>query len=241
HDDIVYVSSAASSVQAVRGRLDVTQAAGQLALLIDDSGDAVSRNVTLTRGAVIGLAPATIAYDEKHLRTFSVRGGGGGNQFTVLGTPDNGFGMPTALGSGAGTDIFTVKGTAGPLQADGGGGIDIVNIGDLGLLTNVLGAVTLANPTGQTVLNIFDDNDPAARIAMLDSNGLTFQSGPAAISWPQANLMYLFIHGGFGGNTFIVNSFANVPLATHLESGAGNDTVFIAGGTGSFYLEGDAG
>lgn len=246
----VTVFAGNGDMQGFRGHLAVQTLLGstpRVDLTVLDGTDPVRRTATVFNHVLVGLSPAAIYYEQLLLKSFTVFGARGGTEFDVVGTPDNGLGMPTALyGTGkTATDTFVVNGTSGPLQVNGGGGVDFVTVGGFGTLNFLAAPVDVANPTGQTVLNIDDHLSAVGRFGTLGTSSLTFLTAvnapPAPITWSKANVVSLHVAGGSGGNTFAVNAFVNLPLFTTLNSGAGNDTVRIAGGTGSFYLDGDGG
>ena len=242
----VHVDGGIDDVQGVRGKLAIQQqqfGTNRLVdLTIDDSHDTVGRTVTLTRGGVSGLAPAMILFDETRLKSFSVSSGKGTNHFAILGTPDNGLGMPTILNTGSGTDWVAIDGTEGPHQVKGRSGVDFVTVGGIGQLKYLGAAVDLTNPTGQILLTIDDHLDTIGRFAALATDNLAFSYNTyaAPISWASANVSYLHFLGGSGGNDFAVTGFVNRSFDTAFESGSGNDKVQVFGGSGgSLYLDGN--
>ncbi len=73
--------------QGIKAPVWVSNSHGFTALAVDDLGDPQGQpGVVLTPALVMNLAPAEIHYSEKDLASLTVRGGRGGNRFTVRGT-----------------------------------------------------------------------------------------------------------------------------------------------------------
>jgi hypothetical protein len=158
------------SVQGIQAPVSLTNLApgfsfsGQTYdLSLDDSTDTIGRNVTLNAvngtGTLSGLAPATISFSEVGLGAFTVKGGSGGNTFTVLNTPADLeiFGLSftvTDLETGVGNDTVSVLGTTSTLQIDGQVGRDTVRVGNGGNLQGIQGQVSIFNTGDFTSLTV---------------------------------------------------------------------------------------
>jgi hypothetical protein len=120
------------SVQAIKGRVTVTNTNGRTALTVDDSADPGARNtVILDATSLTGLAPAvfelkpvSINWVERDLSSLTINGGTGGNTFTVNNTPQNDFPVTTSLFTGGGQDTVNVNAAKGPLMINGQAGDD---------------------------------------------------------------------------------------------------------------------
>src|SRR5262249_13138727 len=127
-------------------------------ILIDDSADPGSRNVTMnvvngvgTITGITGLPSATITYDASNMGALTNNGGTGGNTFTIFNTFNgdhealSGIGA-TTVNSGTGKDTVNVLGAVGGiLNINGQNGRDSVFIGNNGNSRNVLGTVAVSN------------------------------------------------------------------------------------------------
>ena len=114
----------AGNAQNVNGALTIENSYGQDTITVDDSADATPRSVTLGTappagnsdpfGTISGLAPATITYEAADTASLTINAGGGGNTFTVTGTPTNQLGSTggpgVTLNAGTGNDNVTVTG-----------------------------------------------------------------------------------------------------------------------------------
>jgi acrosin len=218
----------AGSVQGISGAVTITDAAGSVALTVDDSADGTGRTANLGAGVLTGLAPAAIAYS--NLSALTVDGGTGGNTFTISGTP-----APTTLNTGTGNDIVTVQATSQTLAVNGQNGSDTVTIGNAHSVQGINGAVTVTNAAGATALTVDDSADGTARTATLGASSLTGLA-PAAITY--ANLSGLTVDGGSGGNTFTITG---TPAATTLNTGTGNDTVTVQAASQALIVNGQNG
>jgi hypothetical protein len=243
------------SVQGILGRVTVTNIFSRSSLRVDDSADPIGRTATLRGpadfGTITGLAPAEIRYRTQDVNAVTVRGGSGGNTFTVDGTVDNFVKPTTSLITGSGADTVNVLATTGALAIEGLNGKDIVNIGLNDSVQSIKGKVSVANLIGSTTLNLNDRADTVARNVTMDVKpdqflipiGTVTGLAPAEISYRPVNLGALNVNGGSGGNTFTVNNTAknNFLAVTTLNSGSGNDTVLVRGTTGPLNVHAEAG
>ena len=123
-------------MQDFHGTVNVDNTFGFTDLVLDDSSDTASRVANLfddgTNGQVTGLAPVPINYTDSDFSSLTVKGGSGGNAFTVNGTLDNLFigNVPTTLNSGSGDDTVHVVAAAGSstLNINGQAGSDTLNV-----------------------------------------------------------------------------------------------------------------
>src|SRR5262249_2828716 len=114
----------AGSAQGVRGAVTITGWPNDTQLNVDDSADPVARNVTISAGAITGLAPAAINYQTDAINLMNVWGGTGANTYAVAGTPSNPYwDVLTTLypgGAAFGTvEVVNVRATTGPLSVVG--------------------------------------------------------------------------------------------------------------------------
>ena len=166
-------------------------------MAIDDSADTTATTATISSSGIsAGLAPAAVNFSGPGSLTIS--GGSGGNTFIVTGTPG-----PTTLNTGTGGDTVDAQGTttSNPLTIHGQGGSDIVNIGDVGLLSGISGIVSLDNVGGWTALAIDDSADASSSTSTLTATQFSGTS-PAAINY--ANLSSLTAAFGSGADTVLV-------------------------------------
>jgi hypothetical protein len=112
------------NAQGIVGNVSVTNANGSTALTIDDSADQAPCNATLNATSLQGLAPGQISWVAACLSSLVIKGGVGGNTFTVFDTPRNNVPVTTTLSTGGGNDTTTVRGAKGPLIINGQAGND---------------------------------------------------------------------------------------------------------------------
>ena len=89
--DSITLGAVPAGVQNLAGAVSLTNSAGGTiaTLNVDDSADTVSRTATVSSTTITGLAPATIDDSAASaLNVLNVKGGQGGNNFTVAGLPD---------------------------------------------------------------------------------------------------------------------------------------------------------
>jgi hypothetical protein len=230
-------------MQGLAGTINVDNAIGFTGLTLDDSQDTAGQTATITASSVTGLSPATINYTGSDLSGLTVKGGSGGNMFTVSGTPG---GITTTLDSGTGTDTVNVTATGfgGTLDIHGQAGTDTVTLGGstsapLGM-QGLLGTINLDNALSFTALTLDDSQDTVARTGTITASSVTGLS-PATINCTVADLSGLTVDGGTGGNTFDVTGTA-AGITTTLNSGTGDDTVGVtATGNGTLDIHGQGG
>jgi hypothetical protein len=223
--------------------------AGATALTVDDSGDTNARSATLSDGAITGLAPATISWTPTSSATggvtgLTVKGGSGGNTFTVTNTSNFSNNNNTYLSTGTGNDFVNVSGTTGALNIYSPGGQDSVLISIFGslLFPNVQSINGPVNVTGvgTTSLNVDDTHDHFGRTATLSDGAITGLT-PATISYG-GGVSSLQVYGGSGGNAFTVTNTSNFSNNnTYLSTGTGNDTVNVYATTGALNVDNPGG
>jgi PKD domain len=223
-------------------------------LTVNDDSDTVARNVTLTRdagrdeGTISGLAPGFI-FLEHFKGSVTVKGGRGGNTFTVADTLP---GATTTISTGTATnsssfDSVNVERTTGALIIDGRLGPNTVRIGQIGSVRSINGAVTVAEG-GRTDLIIDDAADTVARNVTMSISGdfgTITNVAPAPIKYAARTVTTVTINGsnpGVGkvGNTFTVQDTVDafgIPVTT-LNTGNGIDTVNVQRTTGKLTVNG---
>lgn len=248
-------------MQRIRGDLTLNNCSCSLS----DNNDVTGRNITINDTTVVGLAPAVIHYrnTELHIST-----GTGFNTGTVNGTSGSGS-ANMLIGMGEGGGAVNVHGTTGGgVDVFGGSGAVTVTVGSLapvvgGTLANIGGRVLVADalPSAGTLI-VDDSGDAAARAVTIDPVEDLFSPdtqitglAPAPIVF-EKTLRSVTVHGGRGGNTFIVTDSLSGPLTLNTGTGddavslrrtggpvlvngqAGRDTVTVGGGTGTAAVRG---
>jgi hypothetical protein len=251
----VNIGNSSNGVQSILAAVGVDQQINTSTnVYVDDSADTGSRpNVTFNGGYLTNLAPAAIHVGNNiaGALNLTVLGGKAFNKFTVTNTPlNNGSesSFVTLYTGTAGAEV-DVQGTSGPLFVDNNGGFDSVTVGSAapnygGTLANIHGTVDVYG-TGSTSLYIDDSGDTASHIATLTGSSLTGLS-PALIEWtPSASatggVTFLAVLGSAGASTYNVTNTPNLHYNTDLSTGAGGDTVNIAGTTSPFDLYNNGG
>jgi Ca2+-binding RTX toxin-like protein len=255
-NDYVYIGSN-GSVQGVQGAVQINSPYNRADLVIDDSADTTAQTAYIDDHSVTGLAPGNIGFNSDGLSYLTIYGGSGGNTFFVHGTPSTYAGSyagRTYIYSGTGVDTVYVDGTAGGpnaggLYIDGEDGHDYVYVGTdtsvpnptpgTGTLANIQGFVYAVNSSGVTTLIVDDAADTAGHSATLNGNSLT-DLAPAPIYWVPTSSSYtggvdeLHIYGSAAASAYYVTDSPNMAFGADLRTGAGADSVFITGTSGSF-------
>jgi hypothetical protein len=251
--DTVNVGNPGNGVQGIQAPLSVTNPPDFTTLNVDDSADPGGRTATISAGAITGLAPAVLNYEQNDLNALNVWGGTGANTFNVTNTPSNYFlAVTTTLRPGGGyPDGVTVNvtRTTGPLNIIGTqqAYYDIVNLGEAGSLQNIRGAVSVSgrDPTTGTSLNlrVHDEADGTGRTATISDSAIVGLA-PAAISYQGDAVDLLYVWGGTGANTFTVTNTPRMPYLnerTNLYLNSGNDRAVVQRTTGPLNVIGAGG
>jgi hypothetical protein len=221
----------AGSVRNIKGAVSLSGL--DIGLLVDDSNDSTTGLApTLSESRLTGLAPATIDYSQAQLAGLDVRGGTGGDAFTVMGTPFNIPNNPTTtLQSGSGSAMVNVQATEGRLVIGSGRGNIAVTIGSLapalgGALGRIEGPINVTNFLGHTALIIDDSGDSMSRSATITAGSVTGLS-LAPINYAAGPVTSVAIHGGGAPNTsstFRIQSTSPATAVT-IFGGTGNNTL----------------
>jgi hypothetical protein len=186
----------------ITGALTVTNPPSYTALNIDDSADTGARSATIGSGAITGLAPATISYQQIDLSALTIKGGAGGNTFTVANTPSNPANPITTLDVGNGTDTVVIQAASGLLHANGGSGLD-----------------TLVGPNAANAWHITgSDSGTVGNVTFSGIDNLTGGTGNDAFQFGPGGWVAGVVNGGGGVNTLDYSGdgggVATVNLAT---------------------------
>jgi Ca2+-binding RTX toxin-like protein len=244
--DWVYVGLPGSNMADIISPLSISNPLNRTNLVLNDSNDASPATIAITDTYVAGLSPGVVSFVANDLLSLYIYAGSGGNTVNVLNTPANAAGLTTFVSSGAGSDVVNVRRTTGPLQVRGGGGSDIVHVGDAGSVANIQGSVDVQNYQGGTVLGIHDDADATARTATLELGRLSWTAYAAPVTWVPTStatggVTYLGIDLGTAADTLLVEQTDALNSYTYVQTGAGNDQVTVRGTSGGLYVYNAAG
>ena len=221
----------------ITGSVNVSNTFGQTTLVVDDSGDTLSKTATLTTladGVLTGLAPAAIYWAPTPLAVGGVNfldilGGSGGNTFNVVNTTNLDYG--TRVQTGAGNDQVNVQATSGVLSVYNHGGSDTVTIGSLapalgGTLANINAYVVVGGP-GPVAVTVDDSGDATGRAATLNRNATSTNTlsgmSPAPIYY-ENNVTGLTIDAGSGNDSLTVAGPSTSTQVTY-NGGGGTNTL----------------
>lgn len=230
-------------MNTILGPLKVDNSGGRTDLTLDDSRDAsASRDVRIHNNRITGLGPSTVSFHSAvpgGIRNLNVlasnSAGGGGNKFTVFGTPQNrNNNLVMNLSTGRNNDKVFVQGTGGRLNILGEQGQDTVNVGKAGKLEGIHGIVNVENAAGATVLNIVNSEDTSPKSFLVSPDAVVV--GSSFIFYNELQLKRLAVYLGDATPSAIVNGTpqnAEGTLQTWLSLGAGNDTVQVRSTLGS--------
>ena len=231
-------------------------------LTVDDSADTVGRSASLNvvdgQVQITGLTPAPVFYDNTGVDTLTLKGGSGGNTFTVSNTPTSGEDGLTIvqLFTGVGQDtVFARRVTEHTTVAiHGQNGRDTVNVGKNGSVQQIEGLIQVFNSASRSDVIIDDSADTVARNVELDNifqpgirdqsnmyvNGLS-STGSVYINVFDVSL--LDIKAGSGGNTFVYDEVRDTAggFRAVLNTGSGSDTTRVITNRANLTLNGQNG
>ncbi len=209
----------AGSTAAILGSVAVN-GSGNDSLIIDDSANSASTNVSLDATAVTGIAPVAIAY--AGVAQLSIDLGSGGNDITVTNTA---AGTNTTVSTSSGDDAVTIAGTAGQLLVQTGGGNNSVDISSPGSsLAGINGMIMVAGD-GFDRLSLDDTGDTAAQSGAITASAISGLS-PAPIYY--TGLAALTVSLDNAGNNLAILS-TNPGTTTNIGAGSGEDAITVGG------------
>jgi len=230
----------------------VAQAALDVALNADDTGDAAARHVTVDtppgygHEVISGLAPADISVDLLPVPAASPPDAPLANQIGPVVTVTTGSGADSVDVKGALAitgPVFHIlqPGEGGVLTLDNSGGADSITIGNNGDMSTVGGTLRVRDHAGTSSLTIDDPADKTSRNVNLQVSNESTQSAEdvsglsqAIINFAVPQVSSVRIDGGSGGNTFAVQNTNNVPETITLNTGTADDSANVdATGTGA--------
>jgi hypothetical protein len=224
------VSLGGLSAQGLQGAVTIYNGPSYTHVIIEDVNDSSNRTVTIGSGGVTGLAPAAINFTSFSVSSLSVLGGSGNNTYTIAASPAT---TTMSLDTGGGVDTVNVQATSVPLAVNttsgsGGGGNDVVAIGNAGSLAGVQAAVTVLNTRSHDRLTVNDSADPGNHPAVtVSASGITGLA-PAALNFTSSSVSTLTVNGGSGNNAYTVTG-TPASQGTTLNTGSGTDTVNVRG------------
>jgi hypothetical protein len=243
------------NAQAVQGDLTITNAQGQTTLSVDDSADMTARQVKIDRyqpdpndtfyGKVSGLTAAAVSFRQLSIVSpATLKGGRGGNTYTIMDTPK----VDINLQCGTGNDTVALQRNHGAVNVMGQSGSDQITVGINGDARRVLGAVTITNAMGHTTLSVDDSADDTARAITMDTYTATdgtplarvsnLATGDIAYSLNSAAAPLTF-SGGYGGNIFKIVATPAVPMT--INTGNGPDQVAVQSARAALAIHGQNG
>jgi hypothetical protein len=231
------------TVQGIHGDVTITNPGASVT--VDDRADTTRHDgIIIREDGIAMLAPAAINYPHgrfDHLEDLSILGGGGGNTFTITGTPGS-----TTIVPGLDGDTVNVQATSAPLTVNAGIAVTHINFGNAGSVQDIYSDIYIQG--GLVDIRVDDSNDPQARSATVGVGpvglGPNFMNivglAPSAIHLPTVSLFSLEIDGGRGGNTFDIGATGQY-RSLMLKSGRGDDTVQVETNSNLLFINGQGG
>jgi hypothetical protein len=212
----------------IAGDITIFNQTGKTAINVDDSKDTAFRDQVKVAAAdtsllgdgslysyIQGLAPGTIYWTPSQVSSVLLQTGTGGATVNVVGN------------DGA---LLTLAGNSNNTT---------VNLGNAGRVAGILSEVHIQNTPAYTTVNIDDSDDRAPRTITFDNDRITGLA-QAPITFNAFDLQALNVKAGNAGNAVYVN---NTPVhgQTTLDTGTGDDAVYILGTRAALTVNGDGG
>jgi len=231
-------------------------------LVIDDSADTVGRNVSLNvvdgQVQATGLTPALVAYDNTGVDTLTLKGGSGGNTFTVVNAPTSGEDGLTMvqLFTGVGQDNTFVRRVPEhtTIAVLGQNGHDVVTVGRNSSTQFIQGLVQVFNAANRSDLIVDDSADTTPRTWELDN---IFQPGSrderdmyitgfndtGAVYFDAFDVLTATVKAGSGGNKFIYDEVRQAAGGFNvvLNTGSGGDFTRVVTNRANLTINGQNG
>ncbi|MDZ4784277.1 MAG: hypothetical protein SGJ19_28860, partial [Planctomycetia bacterium] len=209
---------------------------------IVDDGPAVLGNATIRFRSTNG-AFGNIHVSRKRFVTFDTLAGADTTTVNLSGDIDRLDVMTVNSGVTDGDVINVLNWTDEPLNLTSTLGTDTINIGNAGITSGILGAISISNPPNLTAVRIDASAETAAKLVRVRENevqGLT----PKPVAYVENDISTLTLLSGSGIDDIRVESTA-AGKATSISAGGGNDTLLIEapllGPGGTLSIDGEAG
>ena len=252
-DNFVFLGPTLRNLNSIQGNLEVYDDGGNTSVNFHDENNSSARTFSINNTSVtFSGSSASVRYSgfstpDKAARGLILRGGSGGNKFTI----NNQFASQTfsriLSGSAADTiDVFSV-GVQG-MNIDGVSGTDRVKIGaSSNGMQAIAGSIYVSNSSGLTNLILDDAGDKnrsdvivrATEILGLTSSVITLDPrGIRSISMLASNAA-----DGRGNTVTVVNTPQNTArnMTVSIKTGKWNDTVRIEGTSSALTVDGQEG
>ncbi len=246
-EDIVSVGDGSGHLSGVQGTLNIANPIARSSVTVDGSAEPGKQAVTISSGAISGIAPASITYDANDLSNIDLMGGTGGNTFQIVGTrfraPAGPFTHPSTElpvtidgGAGANTLIGPDVASTWNVQSRDAGSVGAVTFSRIGSLTGGALADTFALAQGTSLSGGVDGGGSVNTLdlsALRRSVVVNLTAGTAtAIGGKIANISNVL--GGRGNNLLVGDDKTNT-----LQGGGGRN--ILIGGGGVDQVQGESG
>lgn len=243
-NDTVNITPAGRNLVSIQGNVTVNAGAGLDAFTINDQAFTGATTYTLAGGPNFTRTGVGLIAFTGFNNGVTINGGSGTTTFDVIGTLSAGW--PMTLNTGPGVNTVNVRATVGPVTVNGEGNLDVVNVGNAGMVATILGTLTVTNrPLGAyTALTVDASADTVGCTVTFDSGSIT-NLAPAQIVYLPADMRSVTVTLGTGADTLNVlntdtSGYAG-GLLTTVYAGANNDTVNVERTTGRLFVSGDGG
>ncbi|SIO06103.1 hypothetical protein SAMN05444166_2250 [Singulisphaera sp. GP187] len=223
-----------STLQGIRQPLTIGVQPGQTtptSLTLDDSGGTVGRNWTVNPTSVSGGSPALIGWTPGQIGQLSIRGGSGGNAFTV-----NNTSAATSINPGVGTDTVEILGTTSSLAIDGSGAssttpADAIHV----VLGPAIGGALSFLGNARNMNLVLDGTNTKANVTATLAQGLISGLMAQPIQFQSTSLARLSYLGGSGADTLTVDFSGGNPIPSGsglvYNGNAGINALVLKGGS----------
>jgi hypothetical protein len=232
--DQIVIANAQTTVNSIEATLTVNAGTHSDTLQVLDSGDITNNTGTLTQTQISGLGmTGTINYTNVDL--VQVNLGAGHDQLTVASTHTR----RTAINTGGGDDTVQVQAIQGLTQIATGDGDDRIQVGNAAHTANdIAHRLIVTGGAGVDSLQVDDSGETDSSSVVISNRTVSGLGMRNAVEY--ASIDHLNVTTGEGAATVSVQS-THQSVKTTVQTGAGDDRVWIRSAQGQTQIETGAG
>lgn len=228
-DDLIEVGGANQGLDMIQGYLSVKGEQGNDVVILNDANNTANTVGTLTETSVIGLGmPGQVDYDA--IENLAITMGSGNDTFTIASTHRG----QTKINTASGNDAVTMWAIAGETTVKTGFGDDIVQVGNQNqLFSGIQNDLLIRGSLGNDTLRIINTAATTDQSSVITDSMITGLGMTGTVQYGAIELVDIQLGAG-GDSLQVLNTHVG---QTQIDTGAGNDNVFIAAITGATALK----
>jgi hypothetical protein len=213
--DTVNISPSAQDLDNIQGAVTVNGSIGLNFLTINDQNNGTAQTYTMTATSVARTGAATITFGNE-MKFVTLSGSSGADTYSITGA---GGLFSTTLNDGVGNNTVNVQATSGSALIVNTGLYDTIYLGSAGNTLDPIGAVTVNDATGTSVVAVEDFGFAGTEGYTITSTTLTIGRS-AGFSLTYSGIAALYLNTGAGSDLFAIDSTS---AATIINAGSGGN------------------